>query len=257
MTNASSTTRRPARTTTAQQGTTTTRTTDPSKVTPADAKRLGGTADGIKEATERFGLAKGALSGVVDADAALMTAETNARAWVAIARATTLSERAWAVATQSGKTSLPRLRWVGDLMDASRKGTGTRALSLREAVKVANVATKEQVTQHVADMLAGRDPLGTKGTTAGSGKARDGIAPSKGKGTRSNRSGKVTTVAPDGLADLLRKAIAVAPHIATGDVAVDVAKLATELATIATARAAALHAPASTRTRAKRDAKVA
>lgn len=227
------------------------------QTTPKAKAETWDTVTALTEAVKKYGTSKDALSGVESAATALETATANAVQWIRIATVSPLTEREFGVATGGDKNSKARLQWAGMLIAASRKGSGTRTLTVREATKTANVGsqTRTKVLALCDAMAAGGDPLGTKKVDPGTGH-RDGVQPGKGS-KRTARSGKVTTVAPDQIAATLGLMVKAAAHISTGDVAVEVARLATELAKVATARAAALQAPASTKAKARRNAKAA
>lgn len=226
MTKAAAATSRPVRKA-EPQGTATKRTSKPRTV-KVDPVTL------VRQARDAYGTSKAALNSVEAAAVAYEQATSNTLGWVKVAQAVTLSARQFAAESGGDPNTLQRLRSVGDLLAASRKGKGARTLTVREATKIANAQPKRQIDALCADMLAGNDPLNTRQHKEGTGH-RDGVQ--GGKRKAQPKAGKVTTVKPSDFPDVLGIVLANL-HRCTADNLVEIARLAGEINTEATRLAA-------------------
>lgn len=207
-----------------QQGTTTTRKGKAPSLTLAEVRA-------------QYGDARDAIGGFVKATQAVEDAQAGLAQWVRIAVAFTGTVREWESEAGGDRNSLGRLRDVGSLIAASRKGKGSRTLSYAEAIKVSNANTRGAIAKMVDAMLAGGDPLGTmkKGSEDGGTGNRRGVNPNAGK----PRGNTLVTVNAANVAEVLAlvgKFAAQADHA----LAVTIAREAGKVAATATARAASL-----------------
>jgi hypothetical protein len=191
----------------------------------------------VAEALETYGSPDAAVKGIEAAAVALEQASSAILAWSKIAEQWTKdgrSARAFATAVKGNPNTLSRLRSVAVLIHASRTGKGSRTLTPREAVKVANANTVGKVDALAAEMLDGKDPLGTKGKRPGA------VKPHEGKSSRKSSPVKVAEVTPDQYPAVLRLILANMGKVSRNATAVEIATLAGQVQTAATQRAAAL-----------------